>query len=295
MRAAHGGTVIYQNGRLEKVNTKTQQTISAGVYPAWHPNGKMIAFSNNHIIQTFHSIPSKKIEVIDTLSDIMVYNTQNQQVSNCLAIASADRLETFPWWSSDGKFLYYCSAKAFSPKDYQNIRYDLLRIAFDEQHCSFGKVDTVVKASALGKSISFPRISPDGKYLLFCMSNYGNFSIWHRESDLYLLDLSTNQLTKPDINSLQTESYHTWSSTGRWIVFSSRRIDGLYTRPYFSYFDRNGKAHKPFLLPQKKAFFYDTFLKSYNIPELVTTKVDLNPRSFREIVERDPIKATFAD
>jgi hypothetical protein len=125
------------------------------------------------------------------------------------------------------------------------------------------------------------------------MSAYGNFSIWHPESDLYLKDLQTGEISKPDINSPQSESYHTWSSNGRWIVFSSRRIDGLFTRPFFSYFDSGGKAHKPFILPQKDPTFYDTFLKSYNVPELVTSKVNLNPRKLSELNEKNATHVTF--
>jgi hypothetical protein len=125
------------------------------------------------------------------------------------------------------------------------------------------------------------------------MTEYGNFTIWHKDSDLYLMNLETNEITKPDINSNQAESYHTWSSTGRWIVFSSRRIDGFFTRIYFAYFDSNGKAHKPFLLPQKDPEFYNTFLKTYNVPELITSAVNLNPRNLSEIARSVPGDASF--
>jgi hypothetical protein len=62
---------------------------------------------------------------------------------------------------------------------------------------------------------------------------------------------------------------------------------------YFSYFDKEGNAHKPFMLPLKDPEAYDTFLKSYNVPEFVTTKVDLNPRKLRKVVMSDPGKAVF--
>lgn len=295
MRGKLAGTIIYRNGKITKVNTKTKQTISAGVYPAWHPNGRYIAFSVNDIMQYFHAVPDKKIEVNDSLSDLILFDAETNIISNCDAIASKDRFETFPIWSPDGRYLYFCSAKALPISKYKQIRYDLLRIAFDPGTRQFGTVDTVVSSSIMGLSISFPRISPDGKFLMFCMSDYGNFTIWHAESDLYLKNLETNEITKPDINSNLSESYHTWSSTGRWIVFSSRRINGLYTNPYFAYFDRNGKAYKPFILPQKNPGFYETFLKSYNMPEFVTSRVELNPRILLEITESDPINATFED
>ncbi len=293
MRAKHSGTVIYRNGKLTKVNTKTDSTISPGVYPAWHPGGRYIAFSVNHIGQAFHSVRQLKIEVTDTLSDLIIFDTGKNKVFTSPAISSKKSFETFPAWSPDGKYLYFCSAKAFPETQFNKIRYDLLRISFDTATCQFGKVDTIVAAAAAGHSVSFPRISPDGKYLLFCMSDYGNFSIWHPESDLFLKNLESGEILKPDINSTQSESYHSWSSVGRWIVFSSRRIDGLFTRPYFSYFDINGKAHKPFILPQKDPEFYDTFLKSYNIPELVTSKIELNPHSLTEVANSEADTASF--
>jgi len=293
MRGKHAGTVIYRDGKVSKVNTKTDHTISPGVYPAWHPGGRYIAFSVNHTGQAFHSIHQIKIDVIDTLSDLIVFDTEQNKVFTCPAISSKDRLETFPTWSPDGKYLYFCSAKALPVTQYNKIRYDLLRISFDTVTCRFGAVDTIVSASPIGRSISFPRVSPDGKFLLFCMSNYGNFSIWHAESDLFLKNFESGEISKPDINSPQSESYHSWSSDGRWIIFSSRRIDGLFTRLYFSYFDTSGKAHKPFILPQKDPEFYATFLKSYNVPELVTSKVELNPHTLSDVANSEADTTSF--
>lgn len=294
MRAEHAGTYIFKDREIEKIDTKTDSTLGPGVYPSWHPGGNYVAFSTNRIVQTFHAVPDKKIEVLDTLSDVIIYNLKSHSISTVQGIASKSRLETFPSWSPDGKSLYFCSAKALSPKEYKNIRYDLLSISFDPENGSFGTVDTVYKAADLGKSISFPRVSPDGKSVMFCLSDYGNFSIWHPESDLYLLNLETKEITKPDINSAQTESYHTWSSSGKWLVFSSRRLDGLYTRPYFSHIDESGVFSKPFVLPQKDPLFYDRFLKSYNIPELVKSKVNLDPRIISGELNKEPIKAKFS-
>ncbi|MGA1976215.1 MAG: hypothetical protein ABSG89_00005 [Bacteroidales bacterium] len=295
MRAKHAGTIIYRNGRLEKINTKTSNTISAGVYPSWHPGGRFIAFSVNNIVQMFHSVPGQKVDVIDTLSDIIIYDTETRKVSTCDAISTKENLETFPAWSPDGRYLYFCSAKAVPLAQYNQVRYDLLRIAFDPASKHFGAVDTVVSAARNDLSVSFPRVSPDGRYVLFCMSHYGNFSIWHPESDLYLKDLKTGEIIKPEINSGQTESYHSWSLSGRWIVFSSRRLDGMFTRPFISYFDTSGHAWKPFLLPQKDPLFYDTFIKSYNVPELVTSEIKLNPRILSGLTDDKIVAASFDD
>jgi hypothetical protein len=98
---------------------------------------------------------------------------------------------------------------------------------------------------------------------------YGTFPIWHTESDLQMLDLQTGAIdTLAVVNSQKSDTYHSWSSNSRWFVFASKRDDGLYGKPYFCYVDANGKAHKPFVLPQESPTFYDYNLKSFNIPEL---------------------------
>jgi len=305
MRSEHAGTVIYRDDKLSKINTRTSKTIANGMYPAWHPSGNYIAFSVNNIVQSYHAIPGRTVEVYDTLSNIILYDVNKNVITSCDALSDPDRLETFPAWSPDGRYLYYCCAikNVLKQPDYNSfmdvhskIRYDLLRIAFDQESRSFGAVDTVLTVSDTVCSISLPRISPDGRYILFCKSEHGNLTIWHPESDLYLLDLNTGTVTRPDINSNKSESFHTWSSTGRWIVFSSRRDDGLlYTRPYFTYFDTSGRMHKPFVLPQKNNEHYFKIMKSYNLPELVTSRIDLNPRKFAEIIKAQATNAEFQD
>jgi len=292
MRGKIAGTVILNKGELNWVNTKTEKAISAGVYPQWHPGGKYVAFSVNQIIQKFHAVKDKRIEVLDTASDVVVYDIKNNKIISDKSLSSPGRFETFPSWSPDGNTLYFCSAAVRPPEKYNEIRYDLMKTSFDPEGKLSGDIDTIISSSETGSSISFPRISPDGKFLLFTISPYGNFSIWHRESDLYLMDLSTSEISRPEINSNFAESYHSWSSNGRWVVFSSRRDDGLYTRPYIAYFDTTGKFHKPFILPQRNPVFYHSFLKSYNIPEFVRSQVMLNKRELYRLIRSKPVNAT---
>ena len=289
LRGKLGGTIIQRKDEITLFNTKTDQTASPAVYPSWHPSGKYIAYSANQIIQSFHAISEKKVEVIDTVSDLEILDIDKRTLIKSRKLATKENLETFPAWSPDGKTLYFCSAPVMPLDSFKSIRYSLMRIAFDPQTARFGTIDTVISSRKTGLSISFPRISPDGKYLMFCMSSYGNFSIWHKESDLYILNLSNGQISKPDINSNFSESYHQWSSNGRWVVFSSRRRNGLFTRIYFSHFDEQGNAQKPFLLPQKDPDFYEDFMKSYNIPELITSRINIDPKKFAEIARTTPV------
>ena len=79
------------------------------------------------------------------------------------------------------------------------------------------------------------------------------------------------------MNSDDAESAHSWSSNSRWFVFGSRRDDGLYTRAYICHIDADGVCGKPFMLPQKSPRdFYDSSVRSYNVPEFVAGPVDFN-------------------
>lgn len=283
-RGKNGGTIIVTNDQYKKVNPKAKGLASGAVYPSWHPSLNLIAYSINTIGQNFHTKNPDKVEVLDSKSDLIIYNIETNKVSQ--VTKSEDWLETYPYWSPDGKYLYYVAAR-FVPEienietdiitHYENIRYNMIRKPFDQVNKTFGTADTLLSASSIGKSATLPRVSPDGKYLLFSMGNCGNFHIWHKSSDLYLMDLKTRTYWNlKDINSPDVESYHSWSSNGRWIIFSSRRDDGDYTRLYISWFDKNGLAHKPFILPQKDPQFYKRSFKSYNIPEFIVKPANTN-------------------
>ena len=163
---------------------------------------------------------------MDNASDIVVYHPETHRLLTSPLLSKKESFETFPVFSADGRKLYFCSAEAQAmPEDYKKVRYSLCSIDFDSSRGTFGnKIDTLVSASSLGKSVSFPRPSYDGKYIMYTLSDYGNFSIWHREADLWLLDLKSGESRNiTEVNSPETESYHNWSSNSHWFVFSSRR------------------------------------------------------------------------
>lgn len=285
MRQKLGGTYLVKDGKVEKLNTETPETISALVYPSWHPGGRFVAFSTNVTKQFFHPNNRNRIEVYDEKSDVVVYDTEKHELITAPALFSKQAFETFPTFSPDGKTLYFCTAEAKPmPDAYQEVKYSLCSIAFDPEKRTFGnRVDTLYAAEQQGKSVSFPRVSPDGRYLLYTLSGYGNFSIWHKDADLYWVDLKTGEhRCLEEVNSPDVESYHSWSGNSHWFVFSSRRDDGLYTRPYFAYVSAEGKVGKPFMLPQRTSDYYEDCMWSYNIPEFVSDKIDVSARAIMD-------------
>jgi len=292
VRLANAGTVIVNDGKISKVNLKRDYTISAGVYPAWHPTAKLIAFSTNQTRQGFHTQNPNKIEVYDLASDLILYDVTTDSVS----IISNDStlLEVYPTWSPDGKYLYYCKSvpvpEEMRDKDirttYSKIQYNIYRRSFDVATHIFGDEELIYDAASNDKSACLPRISPDGRYLLFAQGRYGCFHIWHHDANIVcvLLDNGNSlDLTKLN-NEGRPDSYPSWSSNGHWIMCASRRDDGNFSRVYISYF-KDGKVSKAFLLPQEDPEQNTYRLKSYNRPEFMVEPVKISVNEFSKVFE----------
>ncbi len=311
MRQYQGGTMIVHNGELSKVDLKTDSTISAGVYPSWHPTADLVAFSTNTTRQIFHTIDKAKIEVFDTESDLILYDVKKNEITTISN--NPTELECFPTWSPDGKTLYYTSAH-FEYTDstgkekqmidrFREVKYNIYSRSFDLATHKFGEPQLVFDAASIGKSATLPRISPDGKYIAFAIGNYGCFHVWHRDADVCIAPLPPKggvivQRNAPlgdgGLNSPESESYPSFSSNGRWIMTASRRDDGNYTRPYISYFDANGKCHKAFAVPQKGPERNALLLRSYNRPEFMKQKVKVTPQQFATKAQEDAVRANYA-
>lgn len=294
LRGKHGATVVQKNGQRKWLETKTDQTIGRTAYSYWHPSGEYIAHSNNIIRQLFWTGNNERyIEVYDEASDVIVHNVKTDEFLLNPLLRTED-FETYPVFSSDGKTLYFCSApKVDVPARAEDLHYNLCSIAFDKDTESFGdRVDTLINASALGKSVTFPRPSYDGRWILYSYADFGNFPINHKEADLWLMDLkdgSTHPLEKA--NSSYTESFHNWSSDSHWILFASRRGDSLYSRIYIAQIDEDGNASKPFLLPQKDPDFYHKTLFTFNVPDFTKGKVNFRLRgAYKEAFSSERIQ-----
>ena len=296
IRGDHGATLLRLNGHMDAYNTATKETLGSCVYPYWHPEGRYIAYSTNATRQVFHIRDKNRIEVFDSASDLLVYDTKTNELITTPILAKDSVMETFPAFSADGRTLYFCQSTELpeGSVEYQNLHYNLCKIAFNPEDGTIGnKIDTLLNAEALGRTATMPRPSYDGRYLMFTMADYGQFPIWHHEADLYMVptaDLtapidSVEQYKMKVVNTEDTESFHNWSSNSRWVVFSSRRIDGLFTRLYFSHIDENGQETKPFLLPQiNPRRYYNELFMSYNVPDFITGPVNFDNLRAEEII-----------
>ena len=296
VRGDHGATLVSQNGKREWLKAKNDSLKGSMVYPYWHPSGTYCAYSTNTTHQSFHAVKDERIEVFDQASDVFVYQPATHKLILDSLLMTKDHYETYPVFSSDGKTLYFCSSTAEPiPSGYKDIKYNICKIGFDAAMGKFGnKVDTIFNARELGKSATHPRPSYDGRYIMFTMSDYGCFPIWHKEADNWLLDLKTG-LARPmtAANSRNTDSWHNCSRDSHWFVFTSRRGDGLYTRLYLACIDDKGNVSKPFLLPQRNPKkYYDELLDSSNTPDFTSKPVELDARAAGNEIMNDKRIAT---
>ena len=296
-RQFQGGTVIAYDGRIEKIIMANDSILSAGVYPAWHPTLNYIVYSSDKTQQSFHTMDPNKVEVFDLASDLIGYDVDKKEVTNLEN--DPDEYEVFPCWSPDGKTLYYCSAH-FEVKEsygsrannvtnrYSEFKYNIYKKEFDPATKRFGPHQLVYDAAANGKSATLPRVSPDGRFLLFTLGEFGCFHIWHHDADLWMLDLQTGEARcMNELNSPDTESYHSWSSNGRWVIVSSRRYDGAFTRPFIAHMDAEGRGGKPFELPSDDPDYHRQLMRSYNVPEFMRGPVNISPQTFADVLKTE--------
>ena len=281
-RCSNGGTVFALNGQTNLFNLAVTGPGKQGTYPAWHPSGRYVVFSSNDTHQCFTAGNIQPIEVYDTSSDLIMLDLEGGTVECPEVFRTDDRLETFPSWSEDGKVLYFCVSEAVDslPEKRGELRYRI--VASDFADGRFSEPRTVLESDTL--SFSFPRIR--GGWMMLTAADFGTFPIWHREADLMMFDPVSGEFRRADeLNSEFTESYHSWSSNGKWVIFSSRRLDGRYTRLFIAHHRGDGTFDKPFLLPQKNPDYDVLRLKSYNIPEFICGKAPRLDDSFSKLSE----------
>ena len=299
IRGEGGGTLVQRDGRQTWYDTKTDSTKAAGSYASWHPDGRYCAYSANAVHQAFFVGTGQRIEVYHDFSTVEILDTKTNQLILSPLIQNGD-LAIHPAFSADGRTLYYSTSKPCRvPAEYEKVKCSLCAIPFDAEKGVFGEqVDTLLNGPATDKSYTLVRPSYDGRFLLYTVSSRSNFPIAQDDADLWLMDLKTGgQRELKELNSPRTESYHNWSSNSRWIVFSSKREDGMYTRLYLAHVGTDGQASKPFLLPQRyPRKYYREMMDAYNVPDFTRVKVALDAReAYRQVFygERVGVRVRF--
>jgi tetratricopeptide (TPR) repeat protein len=180
-------------------------------------------------------------------------------------------------WSPDGKYLVFLRAEAREPypagrppatfandPNETQIQYDLYRIPFNDG--KGGTPEPITGASQNGKSNSFAKISPDGKWIVFVQAHNG--LLMRPDSELYIIPAQGGTARRLHSNAAPMNSWHSWSPNSRWLVFSSKRRSP-YTQMYLTHIDENGNDSPALLVENTTAAN-----RAVNIPEFVNVSPD---------------------
>jgi Flp pilus assembly protein TadD len=184
-------------------------------------------------------------------------------------------VQTSAFWSPDGKYLIYSGATARDPfpagakeSEYANspdetqIQYDLYKIPFNEGRG--GTPEPVQGASHDGMSNNFPKVSPDGKWIVFVKNKNG--LLMRPDSELWIVPFDGGTARRLNCNMAPMNSWHTWSPNGRWLAFSSKGM-GLFTKLFLTHIDEQGNDSPAILVENATASN-----RGVNIPEFVNVE-----------------------
>jgi Tfp pilus assembly protein PilF len=180
-------------------------------------------------------------------------------------------------WSPDGKYVVFARAKAIDPYPakvkmaaYANdpneaqIQYDLYRVPFNGG--KGGTAEPIAGASGNGMSNSFPKVSPDGRWIVFVQCRNGQ--VMRPDSQLYIVPAEGGQARRMRANMSPMNSWHSFSPNGRWLVFSSKSR-GPYTKMYLTHIDEAGNDSPAILVDNSTAAN-----RAVNLPEFVNIPRD---------------------
>ncbi|MGO4882868.1 MAG: tetratricopeptide repeat protein [Bryobacteraceae bacterium] len=205
------------------------------------------------------------------------YSKETQKLQPLPGADDPEYVQTCAFWAPDQSFIVFAKAKARDPypagqpaSKYANdpnetqIQYDLYRIPFNNG--KGGRAERVVGASENGMSNNFPKVSPDGKWIVWVQNKSG--LLMRPDSKLYIVP-STGGEPRPLRSNLKTmNSWHSFSPNGRWLVFSSK-TPSPYTRLYLTHIDVDGNSSPA--IPIENATASN---RAVNIPEFMNIGPD---------------------
>ncbi|MCG8590783.1 MAG: tetratricopeptide repeat protein [Proteobacteria bacterium] len=215
---------------------------------------------------------------------LVVYDTVTGRYTPLPGADDPDYVQSNPTWSPDGKSIVFARTKVYRKQavtdarsillsekdvpefveDREPFKFDLYRVPFND-----GRGGTAVPiegASHNGMSNFFAKFSPDGKWIVFCKAE--NYMLLMPDSELYIIPAEGGEARRLRANTPLMNSWHSWSSNGRWLVFSSK-ANTPYTQLFLTHIDEEGRSTPPVVLDR----FTGTD-RAANIPEFVPLPAD---------------------
>ncbi|MBU0544131.1 MAG: hypothetical protein KKH97_02180 [Proteobacteria bacterium] len=256
-----------------------------GLFGRMSPTGRYAAASVNEICYAAVMNDTEYSQLFfPTFGVIAIYDSGSGSIQLLPGASDYSYVQANPAWSPDEKNLLFCRAKTKNElhgnirnvttvfenrnihqlNELYNIRFDLYRIPFNEG--GGGIAEPLEGASDNGMSNYFPRYSPDGNWIVYTRSRSG--IMLQPDSELWIIPAGGGKARRMQCNRNYFNSWHSWSSSGRWLLFSSK-ANGPYTEIFITHVDREGNDTPPVLLSR----FNDTGYAA-NVPEFVPIRAD---------------------
>lgn len=255
-------------------------------FMSWAPDGKKVAVTMGRTVSIRPCITLETQQFFVLGSDIYIVDVDNNRVKPLRGASEPDYMENFPTWSPDGKYIIFCRSKEPRRGALETIRFNLYRIPYNDG--DGGSPVPIKGASFNGKSNYAPRYSPNGKWVVFNQAE--SASLVEPTSDLWIFpaDLSRPPRKLECNVDYAMDSWHSWTSNSRWLLFATKREDGVFARIYITEIDDNGHASPPVRLPLKS----DPMM-CFNVPEFLKYDKEIDHEKLLQQITKPPVKAIY--
>jgi len=263
------------DGRAGKIRVGFMSQVSQdGRYVLSTFSGSTLGFSQTVYVRNFSDY--RFLQVFYPTKGILEY--YDRTTGRRQPLPGADDpafVQTGGFWSPDGKWIVFSRAKAEEPyakakalAKFANdpretrVQYDLYRVPFNEG--GGVEAEPIAGASQNGMSNNFPKVSPDGKWIVFVECRNGE--VMRPDSQLYIVPSGGGRARRLRANLLLMNSWHSWSPNGRWLVFSSKG-ESPYTQMYLTHIDENGESSPAIIVENATAAN-----RAVNLPEFLNAE-----------------------
>ena len=290
---------LYATASIKPVTTITNQNVIAwssfrdetvatsrvGFMSQVSPDGRyvltMLRGMDKELARTYYVVNFKNynfLQVFYPTRGVLAWYDRTTGQRHTLPGADDPRyVQTDGVWSPDGKYIVFARAEARDPyeagkklpehandPEETQIQYNLYRISFNDG--KGGQAVPIAGASHNGMSNNFPKVSPDGRWIVFVKCR--NAQLMRPDSQLYIVPAEGGVARRMHCNTPLMNSWHSFSPNGRWLVFSSKSRSP-YTQMFLTHLDEEGNDSPAILVDNTTAAN-----RAVNLPEFVNIPPD---------------------